>query len=315
MKSRIWIPGAAGMLGRSIINLIDKKRYKVFKTTKKELNLFDQKKIEFFIKKNKIKEIILCASKVGGIYANNKFPADFLLENLKLQNNIFETIIKYKIKKFTFIGSSCIYPKKNKLPIKEESLLTGSLEQTNYAYAIAKIAGVKAVQSINQQYKTRYKSVMLTNMYGPNDNFNLKTSHVVPALLRKFYEAKLHNSKTVEIWGTGKPKRDVLYVNDAAKAVLLYHRKKSKYSIVNVGSGKEISIKQMALVIAKIVGFKGSIVFNKKYPDGTYRKILDLSKIKKLGWSSSVDFQTGIKLTLEWLKKNYKRNNKNKIYD
>jgi GDP-L-fucose synthase len=307
-KKIIWIPGSAGMLGQSILRTIDQKKYKVFKTTRKQLDLFNKKKIETFIKKNKIKEIILCASKVGGIYANDTFPADFLLDNLTIQNNIFNAVLKYKIKNFTFIGSSCIYPKKNKMPIREEYLLTGPLEKTNYAYAIAKIAGVKAVQAINQQHKKKYKAAMLTNMYGPNDNFDLKTSHVVPALIRKIYEAKIKNQKRVEIWGTGKPKRDVLFVEEAARAILLYHEKGKNVQIMNIGSGKELSIKQIAKNICEVVGFKGKLFFNKKYPDGTLRKVLDISKIKKLGWKNSVSFKVGIKKTLDWYIKN--RDNK-----
>jgi len=307
-KKIIWIPGSLGMLGQSILRTIDPKKYKVFKTTRKQLDLFNKKKIETFIKKNKIKEIILCASKVGGIYANDTFPADFLLDNLTIQNNIFNAVLKYKIRNFTFIGSSCIYPKKNKMPIREEYLLTGPLEKTNYAYAIAKIAGVKAVQAINQQHKKKYKAAMLTNMYGPNDNFDLKTSHVVPALIRKIYEAKIKNQKRVEIWGTGKPKRDILFVEEAARAILLYHEKGKNVQIMNIGSGKELSIKQIAKNICEVVGFKGKLFFNKKYPDGTFRKVLDISKIKKLGWKNSVSFKVGIKKTLDWYIKN--RDNK-----
>lgn len=305
LKKKIWIPGSAGMLGQAILKNIDKKKYEVFKTTRKQINLFNKTKIENFIKKNNIKEIILCASKVGGIHANNTFPADFLLENLDIQNNIFQASIKNKIKKLTFIGSSCIYPKINKMPIKEEYLLTGPLEQTNYAYAIAKIAGVKAVQSINQQYKTNYKAAMMTNMYGPNDNFNLKTSHVIPALIRKFYEAKLNKKNNVEIWGSGKPLRDVLYVDDAARAILVYHEKKNDHNIINIGSGYEMTIKKMAQIIGNIIGYKDKIIFNSRYPDGTYRKMLDISKIKRLGWRPTVDFKTGISHTLEWYKKKY----------
>ena len=293
------------MLGQSILRTIDQKKYKVFKTTRKQLDLFNKKKIETFIKKNKIKEIILCASKVGGIYANDTFPADFLLDNLTIQNNIFNAVLKYKIRNFTFIGSSCIYPKKNKMPIREEYLLTGPLEKTNYAYAIAKIAGVKTVQAINQQHKKKYKAAMLTNMYGPNDNFDLKTSHVVPALIRKIYEAKIKNQKRVEIWGTGKPKRDVLFVEEAARAILLYHEKGKNVQIMNIGSGKELSIKQIAKNISEVVGFKGKLFFNKKYPDGTLRKVLDISKMKKLGWRNSVSFKVGIKKTLDWYIKNH----------
>jgi len=304
-KKIIWIPGSAGMLGQSILRTIDQKKYKVFKTTRKQLDLFNKKKIETFIKKNKIKEIILCASKVGGIYANDTFPADFLLDNLTIQNNIFNAVLKYKIRNFTFIGSSCIYPKKNKMPIREEYLLTGPLEKTNYAYAIAKIAGVKTVQAINQQHKKKYKAAMLTNMYGPNDNFDLKTSHVVPALIRKIYEAKIKNQKRVEIWGTGKPKRDVLFVEEAARAILLYHEKGKNVQIMNIGSGKELSIKQIAKNISEVVGFKGKLFFNKKYPDGTLRKVLDISKMKKLGWRNSVSFKVGIKKTLDWYIKNH----------
>ena len=304
MKTNIWIPGSTGMLGRSIIKILNKKKYKIYKTSRKQLNLFNQVKINQFVKTNNIDEIILCASKVGGIYANDTYPADFLLDNLTIQNNIFNVVIKYKIKKFTFIGSSCIYPKKNRMPIKEEYLLSGPLEKTNYAYAVAKIAGVKAVQAINQQYKKNYKAAMLTNMYGPGDNFDLKTSHVIPALIRKIYEAKIKNQKKVEIWGTGKPKRDLLFVEEASKAILIYHEKKTKHQILNIGSGRELSIKQIAKIICDVVGFDGKLSFNKKYPDGTFRKVLDISKIRKLGWKNSVNFKSGIKKTLDWYVKN-----------
>jgi GDP-L-fucose synthase len=302
--NNIWIPGSFGMLSRSICNVIDKKKYKLFKTSRKDLDLNFYSKVDYFIKKNNIEYIIMSAAKVGGINANNKYPVDFILKNLKIQNNILELSLKNNVKKVVFIGSSCIYPKSSPQPIKEKYLLTGELEQTNSAYAVAKIAGIELVKAINKQYNKNFISVMLTNLYGENDNFDLLNSHVVGALINKIVLAKSSGLEKVEVWGSGKPLRDILYVEDAARAILLCLEKYNSKEIINIGSGKEISIKNLAFLIAKIVKFNGKFFFNKDYPDGTLRKFLDIKKIKKLGWKPKYDLQKGLIKTINWYKNN-----------
>ena len=262
----------------------------------KELNLCDQKAVSLFFEENKPEYVFLAAAKVGGIYANDTEPADFIYQNLMIQTNVIDAAYRFGVKKLLFLGSSCIYPKLARQPIKESELLSGYLEPTNDAYAIAKIAGIKMCQSYNKQYGTKFISLMPTNLYGPNDNYDLGTSHVLPALIRKFHEAKKNNSEYVEIWGTGSPKREFLYVDDLAAACLFLMENYDGSEIVNVGVGQDLTIKELALHIKKIVGFDGELKFDRSKPDGTPRKLLDVTKLKKLGWEAKIDLDTGLKL-------------------
>ena len=307
---KIWLPGYQGMVGSAVYKELLRKNYKVFATSRKKLNLFDKNKILNFIQKNKPDAVIMCAARVGGILANNNYAGDFIKENLEIQINIIDSCKILKVKKLIFLGSSCIYPKFSKQPIKEKYLLTGELEETNQWYAIAKIAGIKMVQAYRKQFKCNFVSVMPTNLYGPNDNFNKITSHVIPGMISKIVEAKIKNRKKVELWGTGKPKRDFLYVDDLASAIVIILNKYNKDLPINVGSGVDVRIDFLAKEISKIVGFSGKVFFNSKFPDGTPRKLLDNSLIKKIGWRPKVSLQKGIKNTIEWYVKNYNIKNK-----
>jgi GDP-L-fucose synthase len=249
--------------------------------------------------------VFLCAAKVGGIKANNDFKASFITENLKIQTNVIEGCFLAGIKKLVFLGSSCIYPKHAEIPIKEESLLSGYLEPTNDAYAIAKIAGIKMCQSYRQQHGSDYISVMPSNLYGPGDNFDLNSGHVLPALIRKFHEAKIENKSEVEIWGTGKPMREFLYVEDLADALIFLSENYSDERIINVGAGEDISILNLAEIIAKEIGYNGSIRFNSDYPDGTMRKVMDTTRINNLGWKPTTTLEEGIRKTYEYYKQKY----------
>lgn len=297
-KKKIWITGPNGMVGSALVRKFSKE-YKVLSVNKKKLNLLDQKKVFSWIKKNKPDIILMSAAKVGGIYANNHFPAEFIYENLQIQSNIIEGAKINKIKKLVFIGSSCIYPRNCKQPIKEEYLLSGKLENTNQWYAVAKIAGLKMVEAYRKQYNLNYVSVMPCNMYGPKDNYDEKNSHVMAALIRKFCIAKKNNLKEVIVWGSGKPLREFMHVDDFAEAMSKIIKKYNKMDPINVGSGQEISILNLAKKISKVVDFKGKIIFDKKYPDGTPRKLLNISKIKKLGWKPKITLKNGIKMTIE----------------
>ncbi len=303
-KKKLWITGPNGMVGKSLIKIL-KNKYKILSINRQKLDLIDQKKVFQWMQKNKPDIIIMSAAKVGGIYANDNFPAEFIYENLQIQNNIIESARKNKIKKLIFIGSSCIYPRNCKQPIKEEYLLTGKLEDTNQWYAIAKIAGIKMVQSYRKQYKLNYVSVMPTNMYGPNDNYDEKNSHVMAALIRKFCIAKTKNLKKVSVWGTGKPLREFLFVDDFSNAILLIIKKYNKDLPINIGSGQEVSILRLANLIAKILNYKGKIIMDKRYPDGTPRKILDSRKIKKLGWKVKTSLTEGVTKSISDYYKRY----------
>lgn len=296
-KKKVWITGPNGMVGSSLIRNL-KKKYKILSINKKNLNLLDQKKVFDYIKKNKPDIIIMSAAKVGGIYANDNYPGEFIYENIQIQNNIIEGARIYKIKKLIFIGSSCIYPRNCKQPIKEEYLLTGKLEETNQWYATAKIAGLKMVEAYKKQYNLNFVSVMPCNMYGPKDNYDEKNSHVMAALIRKFCIAKKKNQRVVKVWGTGKPLREFLYVDDFSKAVLKIINKYSDVEPINIGTGKEISIINLAKKISKLTGFKGKILFDGRYPDGTPRKVLNIKKIKKLGWKPITSLDKGIKSSI-----------------
>ena len=304
MKNKVLILGSTGLVGSNLYkkyrekypdaNILSPKRY--------SLNLNDWKDTLAYLLTHKPDVVFLCAAKVGGIKANNDFKASFITENLKIQTNVIEGCFLAGIKKLVFLGSSCIYPKHAEIPIKEESLLSGYLEPTNDAYAIAKIAGIKMCQSYRQQHGSDYISVMPSNLYGPGENFDLNSSHVLPALIRKFHEAKIENKPDVEIWGTGKPMREFLYVDDLADALIFLSENYSDERIINVGAGEDISILNLSELIAKEVGYVGNIRFNSDYPDGTMRKVMDTSRINNLGWKPSTTLEEGIKKTYEYYK-------------
>ena len=297
-ENKIWLTSEKGMVGSALARFLKKKKIKYISTNRRNLNLLDQKKVLQWFKKNKPKLIFMTAAKVGGIYANNTYPAQFIYENLQIQNNIIEASKKFKVKKLIFLGSSCIYPRNCKQPIKEKDLLSGKLEKTNQWYAIAKIAGIKMVEAYRKEYNCNFVSVMPCNMYGPNDNYDNKNSHVLASLIKKFSYAKKFNRKKVEVWGTGKPLREFMYVDDFTEAILIVMNKYNSSEPINVGSGEEISIGNLAKLIAKITKFRGKIIYNKKFPDGVPRKILNSSKIKKLGWKPKTKLYQGIKKTI-----------------
>lgn len=295
--SKIYLAGHKGMVGSAILRNLTRKGFKnlIYKTSR-ELDLRRQKDVEDFIEFEKPSFIIDAAAVVGGIWANNEYRYKFLMDNMLIQNNLIYASIKNKIKNFIFLGSSCIYPKYANQPIIEESLLTGALEETNQWYAVAKISGVKLIEAIRKQFGYNYVSLMPTNLYGPNDNYDLKTSHVLPALIRKFHEAKI-NKEDVELWGTGDPLRDFLHVDDLADAVVYIMKNQKNEFLYNIGSGEEISINNLAELIKEKISFKGRIKYNSAFPDGTPRKILDSSKVNKLGWKPKITLEEGIEMT------------------
>ncbi len=296
--SKIYVAGHTGMVGSSIVRMLQKKGYNnlLFKSSK-ELDLKDANSVDAFFKKNKPEYVYLAAAKVGGILANNKYRAEFIFDNLSIQNNVIHSSHKYEVSKLLFLGSSCIYPRMAPQPIKEEYLLTGSLEKTNEPYAIAKIAGLKMCEAYKAQYGCDFITVMPTNLYGPNDNYDLLNSHVLPALIRKFHEAKLKKSDEVEVWGTGLPKREFLYVDDLAEACYFLMNKSNNVSNINIGTGEDISIKELATLIKKVTNFDGNIKFDSTKPDGTPRKLLDVSLINKLGWKHKINLLEGLEMT------------------
>ena len=299
-NKKIWVAGHKGMVGSAIVRRLKKENCKILKVEKKELNLLDQKSTEEWICKNKPEIIIIAAAKVGGIKINMQNKAAFLYENLMIQNNIIYAASKLNIEKLVFLGSSCIYPKKTSQPILEEALMQGPLEETNEGYAIAKIAGLKLCKFINEELNKKFISVMPSNIFGVNDNFDPENSHVLGALLRKIYLAKIRGSKKIEIWGTGKPRREFLYVDDLADAILFLLRNYNSSMPINVGTSKDISITELALKISKIMDYKIQINYNTTMPDGTYLKRLDTNKINKLGWTPKVSLEDGIKKTLDY---------------
>ena len=306
---KIFVAGHNGLVGSSVVRRLKYFGFKkIITRTKKELDLRIQKKVQNFFKSNNIDAVINAAGKVGGIYANNTYRADFIYDNLSIQNNIINSCYLNRIKNLIFLGSSCIYPRDSKQPIKEEFLLNGPLEKTNEPYAIAKIAGIKMCESYNFQYKTNYKCLMPCNLYGPNDNFNLKTSHFLPALIIKIYLAKLKEKNQIIIWGTGTPKRELMYVDDLADACIFFLKKKTKETLINIGSSIEMSINDYARFIIKKIGTNIKIEFDKSKPDGTPRKIVDSSIARKYGWRHKINFDEGFDLTF-----NYVRNNFNKL--
>ncbi len=300
-NSKIYVAGHRGLVGSAIVRELEKQGYtNILKRTRKELDLMNQVATEEFFAKEKPEYVFCAAAKVGGIWANKNQKAEFIFENLEVQNNLIHNAYKYGAKKLLFLGSSCIYPRQSPQPIKEEYLLTGPLEETNDAYAIAKIAGITMCQSYNKQYGTNFISVMPTNLYGINDNFDLENAHVLPSLLRKFHEAKVNKQPQVEVWGTGSPMREFLYVDDLASAVVFLMNNYDGSEIVNIGTGKDCTIKELAEMIKEVVGYEGQIYWNTSKPDGTPRKLLDVSRLNKLGWKYKTDFKTGLKKTYEW---------------
>ncbi|WP_411893785.1 GDP-L-fucose synthase family protein [Winogradskyella sp. A2] len=300
-NSKIYIAGHKGMVGSAIWRALETKGYNnLLGKTSKDLDLRDQKLVSDFIKSEQPEIIIDAAAKVGGILANSQNPYPFLMENLQIQNNLIDAAHNNNVLKFIFLGSSCIYPKLAPQPLKEEYLLTDSLEPTNQWYAIAKIAGVKACEAIRKQYGKDFVSLMPTNLYGTNDNFDLKTSHVLPAMIRKFHEAKIKDHSPVQLWGSGSPLREFLHVDDLAQAVVFAVEHQLPEHLYNVGTGKELSIKALAETIKEIVGHKGEIKWDSTKPDGTPRKLMDSSKLRKLGWTPKIDLEQGITLVYDW---------------
>lgn len=307
LNSKIYIAGHRGLVGSAIVRNLKSKGYtNIIQRTHDELDLTNQQEVREFFEKEKPEYVFLAAAKVGGINANNTYPADFIYENLMIENNVIKEAHDYKVKKLLFLGSTCIYPKMAPQPIKEEYLLTGPLEETNEAYAIAKIAGLQMCKFFKRQYGDNFISCMPTNLYGPNDNYDLKSSHVLPAFIRKFHEAKVNKSDTVEIWGTGTPLREFLYVDDMADACVFLMENYDGEQHVNIGTGEEVSIKELAENVKLIVGFEGELVFNTDMPDGTPRKLCSIDKLHELGWKHKVSLKEGIKMAYDWFLENYK---------
>ena len=294
--SKIYVAGHRGMVGSAIVRKLNEKGYdNIVVKTSKELDLRDQLEAANFFQQEKPEYVFLAAAKVGGIQANNIYRADFLYDNLMIQNNVIHQSYIHGVLKLLFLGSSCIYPKLAPQPLKEEYLLTGLLEPTNEPYAIAKIAGIKMCESYRDQYGCNFISAMPTNLYGPGDNYDLEKSHVLPALIRKFHEAKFQHKESVEIWGTGSPMREFLHVDDLAEACFFLMQGYNEKLFINIGSGEDISIKELALMVKEIVGFEGELKFDSSKPDGTPRKLMDVSKINGLGWRNSIKLEAGVK--------------------
>jgi len=306
LTDKIYVAGHNGLVGSAILRLLIKKGYSnIITRSSAELDLRDQKQVNDFFEQIQPAYVFLAAAKVGGILANQTYPADFIYDNLLIQSNIIHSAYKWGVEKLLFLGSSCIYPKNAPQPIEEDYLMTGFLEPTNDAYAIAKIAGIKMCQAYNKQFGCRFISVMPTNLYGQGDHYHLQNSHVLPALLRKFHEAKLRNNDTVTVWGTGKPRREFLHVDDAAMACYFLMQRYDSSEIINIGSGVDYTIKEMAIIVKKITNYTGQIVFDESKPDGTPRKLLNVDKITKLGWKSSIDLEEGLMFTYNDFQKNY----------
>lgn len=313
-NAAIYIAGHRGMVGSAIWRTLHAKGYhNLIGTTSKEVDLREQEAVRDFLRKIKPDVIIDAAAKVGGILVNNDFPYQFLMENMQIQNNLISEAHKLGVSKFIFLGSSCIYPKLALQPLKEEYLLTAELETTNEWYALAKITGVKLCQAIRKQYKKDFVSLMPTNLYGTHDNFDLNSSHVLPAMIRKFHEAKESNNASVILWGTGKPMREFLFVDDMAQAVVFALENQLPGYLYNVGTGEDITIKQLAATIQKIVGHTGQVIWDDSKPDGTPRKLLDVSKMHNIGWKHQTDLEQGIQKTYQWFLENIE-NFKEKVY-
>ena len=317
MKKRVFVAGHQGMVGSAIVRVLEKAGdAEIITRTRSELDLLDQAAVFRFFNQHAVDEVYLAAAKVGGIWANNTYPAEFIYQNLIIEANIIHGAFEAGVRKLLFLGSSCIYPKLAEQPIAESSLLQGALEPTNEPYAIAKIAGIKLCESYNRQYGTDYRSVMPTNLYGINDNFHPENSHVVPALLRRFHEAKMQDLPSVTVWGSGSPMREFLYVDDMAGACLhVMNLPKEVYgehvlpmsSHINVGTGKDCTIRELANTIARAVGYQGDILWDTSKPDGTPRKLLDVGLLKRLGWQYSVELDEGIERTYQWFLQNQEK--------
>ncbi len=314
--SKIYVAGHRGLVGSALIRALEGAGYtNIITRTHEELDLTRQADVEQFFASEKPEYVFLAAAKVGGILANNTYPAEFIYENLVIETNVVENAKKNSVKKLLFLGSSCIYPKFAEQPMKEEYLLTGKIEPTNEPYALAKIAGIKLCQSYNRQYGTNFIAVMPTNLYGPNDNFDLTSSHVLPALIRRFHEAKISGAKEVTAWGTGSPKREFLHVDDMASACLYamnnFNPTKEENEkgemFLNVGTGSDISIKELTEMVKDVVGFEGEVVWDTTKPDGAPRKLLDVSKMETLGWKSKIELTDGVKTTYQWFLKNFNK--------
>ena len=313
LKDKIYVAGHNGMVGSAIVRKLREKGFiSIITRSSSELDLVNQQNVHNFLQEEKPDYVVIAAAKVGGIHANDSYPAEFIYQNLMIEANLIHGSYLAGVSKLLFLGSSCIYPKESQQPIKEEYLLSGHLESTNEPYAVAKIAGIKLCESYNRQYGTDYRSIMPTNLYGPNDNFHPKNSHVIPALIRKFHEAKVNSKPFVEVWGSGKPMREFLHVDDMADASIhimdidkktLESEVDPMLSHINIGTGMDITIKDVAQLIKGIVGFNGDIVFNTKMLDGTKRKLLDVSRIKSLGWEHSIALKDGIQETYDWFLK------------
>ena len=305
--SKIYIAGHNGMVGSAISRKLKSIGYhNLITKSSKELDLRNQKQTQDFFKNEQPEFVFLAAAKVGGILANSTYKADFIYDNLMIQNNVIKSAHYYSVKKLLFLGSSCIYPRDASQPIKEEYLLSGYLESTNEPYAIAKIAGLKMCEYFREQYGCNFISAMPSNVYGPNDNFEPKTSHVFAALIKKFHDAKIHNQSKVEIWGSGSPKREFLHVDDLANALIFLMKKYHSKETINIGTGQDISIKELSYSMQNIIGFNGELEWNTSMPDGTAKKLLDVSKINNLGWKADIKLNTGIALTYDWYTKNLK---------
>ena len=306
-NSRVYVAGHRGLVGSAIVRNLEAKGFtNIITRTHAELDLTNQADVRRFFEEEKPEYVFLAAAKVGGIHANNTYPADFIYDNLMIQNNVIKAAHDFKVTKLLFLGSTCIYPKMAPQPIREEYLLTGALEETNEAYAVAKIAGLEMCKFFKRQYGDNFISCMPTNLYGPNDNFDLKNSHVLPALIRKFHEAKVNGSEVVEVWGTGTPLREFIYVDDMAAACVFLMENYDGEQHVNIGTGEEVSIRQLAETVKEVVGFEGELVFNTNMPDGTPRKLTTVDKLHGLGFMHNVSLNDGIRMAYEWFLENYK---------
>jgi GDP-L-fucose synthase len=313
-KKRIFVAGHNGMVGSALIRQLKNDSSNIIIIASRgELDLTNQQAVNQFFAVNKIDQVYLAAAKVGGIHANNTYPVDFIYQNLMMEANIINATHVHNVQKLLFLGSSCIYPKLAEQPMSEASLLTGLLESTNEPYAIAKIAGIKLCESYNRQYGRDYRSVMPTNLYGPNDNFHSENSHVIPALIRRFHEAKINNDSTVTAWGSGKPMREFLHVDDMAEASVfvmnldfkIYEKEtQPMLSHINVGSGIDCTIRELVETVVKVIGYKGDIIFDKTKPDGAVRKLMDVNRLERLGWKAKTNLEEGLKLTYNWFLSN-----------
>lgn len=316
LNDKIYIAGHRGLVGSAIVRQLKERGFNnLLMRTHKELDLTSQSQVQGFFKQERPDYVILAAAKVGGIYANDNYPADFIYQNIMIEANVINSAYENKVKRLLFLGSTCIYPKAVKQPMREDALLTGELEPTNEPYALSKITGIKLCESYNRQYGTDFRSVMPTNLYGINDNFHLKDSHVIPSLMRRFHEAKVNNAAEVVVWGTGNAMREFLYVNDMATASLFVfelddevYRSNTKpmLSHINVGTGKDITIKELAETMKEVVGFTGQIIFDTTKPDGALRKLIDVTSLENMGWKYSVDLKEGLKKTYRWYLESHK---------